>query len=229
MIGRSPNERRAMTKTLLATACIALALGGCADDERPAPSPGDGDNNGGDSAGGNWDGTCDPDFGAADACGGDPVGAWTISEACTNWDPASMLTDACPAATITSQSSSLSGTLSLVAGGTYTQNVTSTVDVEVNVPQACVITDCTITGNVVSGATGETVTCVSDGGTGCDCDAAFTDTVDDSGTWSTNDGVATINGGAGTEQFYYCVSGNAMIVRPITLVEEEDIAQVYTR
>lgn len=176
--------------------------------------------------GGTTDAVCQPDFGEADACGGDVSGSWTLQEVCTDFDPAQALNDlGCTGAEF--EVFEVSGTGELVVSeSNFARDLTYTVNGEGTIPGFCTLLSggCQGMGEDVEAFFGDEaevdVVCEdSEGGQGpqadCDCTIDGTYTQSASGTYSTDGGVITVSE---TEtQYYYCAdsSSNSLTLRAI--------------
>lgn len=108
-----------MTTRTLATAVLALAAAGF-------------------GCGAGSGGSC----GATQPCGGDPVGAWTITDGCSNRSVAAselmtIVGGPCPALTITSIEDQQSGTVTFNADLTFTASYSVTGSITAAVPASC--------------------------------------------------------------------------------------------
>ena len=111
------------------------------------------------------------------ACGGDPVGKWTLTEVCVTSGPEPFGGD-CEGVTIELLSVTTSGTHTFLADGTYLSEFGDASYLsETVIPAACLTSTC----EEVSGQT-----CVSDGAGGCVCTSTYEQPGGSSeGTWST--------------------------------------------
>jgi hypothetical protein len=126
------------------------------------------------------------------ACGGDLEGVWAYSGACvTVADAEAMFAAACPTADILMGSGTVDGTVTFSAT-MISREVTTTLDVTVNVPTECTMGfGCLLVGPVIeSMAMLDDVTCVdaASGRSGCDC------RILNSAPVSENDAYTTIGG-----------------------------------
>lgn len=184
------------------------------EDSGPAATPDGGmaaaDSGAGSVDAGPLDTTCDPAFGQADACGGDPVGTWTYVAGCADVvDAFDDLQQACPGAQITPTARTTGGTLTFLAAGTFTRSVQDTVAADFVIPPQCVIGGCGTIETVIETGGGQ-ATCTASGG-GCNCTASVVVNTNDSGSYATANGqiTATPNGGqAGA--YHYCVEGSVL-------------------
>lgn len=160
--------------------------------------------------------TCDPNFGAAQACGGNPVGNWTYRGACTSVNILMGLANFCGGMVqIQNQSETASGTLELTGtatAGDYLRDGTSLVQVALTVPTSCV-PNCNLFELTLEGGMGITATCQTSGSV-CDCRVERTVRVMDQGTYVVSGNVLTAFGSGGTTFDYdYCVSGNNLVYK----------------
>ena len=202
---------------------------GPADGDSDGPGDGDSDGPGdGDSDGPGDDPEllteCQEDFGAADACGGNPEGSWNLTDSCTDFDLEGALTQFCPQAAVSSFEYQSTGTL-VVLDGIFARTTEAELSAEISFPINCAIPvgGCDGVAAFLEGAyDGADVTCTTvplagggvGGGGNCECilDAELSET--SSGSYTTNDGIATVNG---DQDYYYCVdpSGSALMLRPV--------------
>lgn len=177
--------------------------------------------------------TCDPTFGAGQACGGTLAGTWTYVGGCV--DPAAILARVqllCPSATISNQAHSSGGTLTVDANGTITRNVSNTTTGDVHVPSACasIVGGCSgVEFAITSQFPSSTATCVA-AGADCDCAVATITTLNDTGTYTVNGGVVTVHSGGNTLEYYYCVSGNTLHYHGLaTNAFDDEVTYVLTK
>ena len=177
-------------------------------------------------------GTCDPLFGAGDACGGDLEGVWTLTNVCGDTSALEDgLQDACPTATVDVDVDA-SGTLTMSSTtiGTFQRDVSVTVTVTADIPATCaqIVGGCASVESILN--MGEvTVTCADAGGGACTCETSDAFDTDTSGAYTVSDGVVTI---VSTEMqtFYYCVDGDSLSAREFPAdAAEADYTQFYTR
>ena len=154
-----------------------------------------------------WSVGCGGDDGALEcgtaACGGDPVGTWTIADVCVTGGDF-VAPDECPEAT-GSNAFELSGTITFNDDETYEANVTSLVTGDFTIPASCLeglpITSC------ADLEQDEDTTCEGTPDTECSCSFTIENVDTDPGTWSTTGNQLDLDGeGAGD----YCVDGDAM-------------------
>jgi hypothetical protein len=146
-----------------------------------------------------------------DMCGGDAVGTWTITSSNLTVDvPKFDL--ACPTAAGTSSNIAASGTLTYNADLSYSDDVTITGNVTLDLPASCVSSglSCADLGShLVTAGVFEAATCAV-AGTGCTCTAVLPGQPStDVGTFTTAAGVLTetSTGSATGEGLAYCVKG----------------------
>ena len=165
----------------------------------------------------------DDDGGAAcedfAACGGDPVGSWTIEESCISgaeFDPG---IDGCPEATGSIDNFTISGSVDVEEGGTYTSNVTSSATVSFVIPVSC------LGGQTCADlAAAAEVECV-ESGDNCECEDTNEQTDNTSGTWAASGNTLTLD----EDPAEFCVDGNQMSVRPEVEAGAPVITLVLTR
>lgn len=165
-------------------------------------------------------GECNASMGPSDACGGDLVGNWSYVEACADPDVVmGAIKVVCPTASGSNFDISTSQTAKLNFTATdYDLEVKTDVAFDLNVPVICATTlgGCaTVQGLVESGFTTSglegTVSCTDNGGA-CDCAMAFAYDIQDAGTYTTADGIATLDNGF---EYYYCVADGKLKYSPV--------------
>jgi hypothetical protein len=152
-----------------------------------------------------------------DMCGGDAVGTWKITSSRLTVD-VPMLDPDCPTATGTSSDIAAAGTLMYNADLSYSDDVTITGNVTMNLPASCLSgASCADFGtNLVNEGVFKTATCAT-AGTGCMCMLAFPDqSSNDVGTYTTAAGVLTetSTGDATGDGLAYCVKGTTLTESP---------------
>ena len=151
-------------------AVLALAAAGCSDDQ-----------------------DIDCSF---EACGGDPVGAWTIDGACS--EPGGGLEE-CPGATIVT-SITYGGDWVFDADLTYRTDGVSLISLQGSFPISC------LTDQLSCEQIGEAgVTCRT-AGDRCDCNGVTSTPFERSGTWTALDGTLSLDGVA----WAYCRSAGSL-------------------
>lgn len=136
------------------------------------------------------------------ACGGDPVGTWTIQRIC----PASLTVPNCPVATLGPKNVTASGSFTFGADGTLSVNVTSTGTYEAAVPASCVLgSDCASIALSLTQMNAPLATCSDDGTGGCTCSSPVTPT-------QTGSGPYTIVGST-AGNMYFCVENDSLKLR----------------
>ena len=142
------------------------------------------------------------------ACGGNPVGTWTLAGACV--DAAALGLDNCPTASI---DVSATGTIDIKSDMTYTVDFTLGASIAATIPMSCLPQ-----GATCSALNGNSTSCTS---SGSNCMCTITDNTPnhstDSGTWSTsgNDLTVTKTGGGTPTVNAYCVNGNSLKIQLI--------------
>ncbi|MBK6686211.1 MAG: hypothetical protein IPG45_17190 [Deltaproteobacteria bacterium] len=160
--------------------------------------------------------TCDPNFGAGSACGGNPVGNWTYRAACTSANIFQSLATFCNGQIqFSNQAETASGTLELTGtatAGSFTRDGTSLVTVSVSVPTSCV-PNCGLLASTLEGVMGVSADCQTAGGI-CDCRVERSIRLADQGTYVVNGNVITAFGSGGTTFDYdYCVANNSLVYK----------------
>lgn len=111
-------------------------------------------------------------------CGGDPVGNWTVVEACA--DASGIQIPDCPSATVEVRDFSYAGTIAIESTGTVTSLFTRSVTLGAVLPDSCIGgATCAQIGAAMDG------TCVDAAG-GCDCELTRSGTVADESPWEVN-------------------------------------------
>jgi hypothetical protein len=155
-------------------------------------------------------------------CGGDIVGDWTVSEACTDSmaDTQALLSQLpCTGAKVESNSVKTTGTLSFGSDGAYSHALSSKVSATLLLPASClklgpVTLSCdqvTALPQAAAGLMFESLTCETAAG-GCRCSAALKlpDSMQ-SGTYTTSGTALSLRSGA-SQTSQYCVEGNTLHV-----------------
>lgn len=156
-----------------------------------------------------------------EACGGDPVGEWTIVEACIG----EFSIDACPEAEVDYSGVTQSGTVVVLDDGTYSTSIQTMGQATALIPRTC-----------FQGATCEQVSMGSDEldctgvGEDCDCTIDATSTDSENGTWTSSGNTLTTTASGGTpETVEYCVDGDSFKIHPEAGANEPDITIVMAR
>lgn len=163
--------------------------------------------------------TCNPTFGAGDACGGDPVGTWNYTAACV--DPIVFATaqQLCPFITSVQLSNTATGTLTLNEDLSFSRTATATFIYDVFVPAVCAqqIGGCPgVAGYIESNitATRRTANCSTQRNSDCNCTVLVEQVSNDSGTYTVDSANGIIV--ANALEYYYCVSGDDMLYKGTT-------------
>ena len=166
---------------------IAAALAGCGDDD------------------------VDCSF---EACGGDPVGVWTIDGACA---PTAGGGDGdCPGATIV-QSVSYSGSWTFDDDMTYTVDGQTLTSVQGSFPQSCL-------GQVASceDLADDGLTCETSGDR-CECNSLRSEPFEIAGTWTASGSTLTLDG----SPWSYCQQGSSL--KMLTGIDRGETVFVLSR
>ena len=132
-------------------------------------------------------------------CTGALVGTWFYTAACTD-DPLADYRGVCPTISTTMNNTTLSGRVDFTASS-VTRSITTTYSSVVNIPASCNTLGCaTIQSILPAGAT-----CVAAGG-GCDCTLSGNSTFNETGTWTSANGVITVTTPNTTRTFNSCVT-----------------------
>jgi hypothetical protein len=134
-----------------------------------------------------------------DACGGDPIGAWTIDGACA---PSTGVGDQCPGATVV-QSVSYSGSWSFDADMTYAVDGQTLSSVQGSFPRSCL-------GQVArcEDLADDGLTCRTSGDR-CECSSLETEPFEIAGTWTASGSELTLDGSS----WSYCQDGDSLKLR----------------
>jgi len=166
-------------------------------------------------------------------CGGDLVGAWTVTSSCLKMSGDLDMSKAgigCTAAPIMG-SLQVMGTWTADADGmSFSDTTTTSGSAHVIMPASCLevsgtSTTCDRVGPAVEGLGYTGVTCADNTDLGCDCDASVQqtggiglvsgDAALTSATYTTADNVLTTTDGRHTVTYSYCVSGNTLTLTPL--------------
>jgi hypothetical protein len=185
-------ENPNIAQTGLVMGALVMALAGCGGD----------DNKSG--------GAC----GAFTPCGGNVVGSWDVKDLCVQGKVA---VDGCPTATTNFDDIHGTGSMTFNADMTGMGSLTLSGSVKVTLPRSCAagVSCATVEAGLKAQLLSDKntpftgVTCTGDDP--CTCTYALKSTpMNDGGTYSTSGTVLT----QGTDQSYYCVSGNELRVKP---------------
>jgi hypothetical protein len=215
-----PNLTTGRSTARSASLALVLALASltsCGSDTGGASPDGGGTGGAGADSGGNG-GTCK----AVAACGGDLVGRWTITDNCVvaNAD----LNSVCAGATATLVYS-FNGGMTLNADLTYTQTGTSGGTVHYLLPSTCISgqTCAQVQANLSKpsssgagmGLNLSSVVCSSSAGGGCGCDGVIASApANETGTYTTANGILSTTHDGKTDAAKYCVEGATMRQMP---------------
>lgn len=184
---------------VLAVACDDSGTkdGAATGDTGATPTTGVGDDDDDDNGGVDVISCTDP----FQACGGDAVGAWTVTAVCEV--PVDDM--GCDGLTVEVTADRSSGTIDIEAGGTYSRSYDIDVDYTLQVPTSCLMgMSCSQLEAVSMGMLSD-CTDVTDG---CSCagSAAYTDIA--SGTWASEGTELVFDG---DDRYDYCVSGDQAV------------------
>ena len=169
-------------KTVLVAVGIAAALAGC----------------GGDDDDGNLN--CS-DF---SACGGDPVGEWTIVDACFDDVPAPEIEN-CAEATATVDDVVVTGSVEIRDDGSYATQIESSATIVITVPK-----DCLDGATCAELADAAGVDC-TDNGDACDCMQDSDDQDQETGSWEADGSTITLTNSDGdADEADFCVQGDVL-------------------
>lgn len=170
-------------------------------------------------------------------CGGDAVGTWAVA-ACEltltgNVDLTGLgLANDCMSTPLTSGSMDVTGTLAFVAGGTFTDNTTTTGEAVFELPPPCLelsgtTTTCEMIARPISSVGFSMLTCVDNAMTmGCTCSAtiqqsgglafvSFDPAM--SGTYTSMNSALTMSAFGMNVEYSYCVAGSTLTMTPATV------------
>jgi hypothetical protein len=167
------------------------------------------------------------------ACGGDIVGAWTVSSACMKIsgevDLSGLGTD-CKSSPVTG-TLTVTGTFTVNADGTFTDETTTTGEEILDLPQTCLtlsgtVSTCARIGGPLKSVGYKKVTCVdkaTGAGTGCDCVAQVeqtgglgmvSGTPATTGNYTTADNTLSLSDGIREALYPYCVAAPTLTLSP---------------
>lgn len=165
--------------------CLLAALGGCGGDD---------------------DGNLD--CGDYSACGGDPVGEWTVVDACIDGAPDPEI-DGCPDATATIDDVVVDGTVMVRDDGSYATNVDIAATVVITVPLSC------LQGGTCADLSQAAGVPCNENGDACDCMSHSDSSDQESGTWEVNGSTLTLTDSAGDpSDASFCVQGDVLKAQP---------------
>ena len=141
-------------------------------------------------------------------CGGDVVGTWNIETTCGWDDLPNFFDDMCDGATMVVNSGSTTGTRTFEDDNTYTADLTSMLDFDVNIDtMTCFGIDCAGFETLLNMEPTLTSTCTDDGGGACDCAITSMSSGTADGTWATMDNDLTITVDGESAVLEYCSTG----------------------
>lgn len=132
-------------------------------------------------------------------CNGTLPGTWFYTAACTD-DPLVDYRGICPTISTTTNNTTLSGRIDFTASS-VTRSVTTTYSSVVNIPTSCNTLGCATIQSILPAGT----SCVAAGG-GCDCTISGNSTFNETGTWTSANGVITVTTPTTTRTFDSCVT-----------------------
>lgn len=170
---------------------------------------------------------CNPTFGAAEACGGSPVGTWEIDNVCTDVDLTEQISSFCAGTTVSRLDVRTSGTV-VYTETTYSTDVSGFAEVDLTVPTSlCTLGGCDFLASQIESNLGDAqATCAPGAAGACDCTVRLTLSVVESGTYVANSasGVITYDNG---DTVHYCIDNGALIQREFGDGVEFEITQVF--
>jgi hypothetical protein len=187
-------------KTCLLAACLAAILAGCGGDD---------------------DGNLD--CSQFSACGGNPVGEWTVIDACFDDLPMPEI-DNCPEASASVEGVVVTGSVDIRDDGSYATQVDSSGTVVITVPLSC------LNGGTcaqLSQAAG--VPCTTNGDA-CDCENELDDQSQETGSWEVDGSTITLTDSDGNaDDADFCVQGDVLKAQSQEDADSAVITFVMTR
>jgi hypothetical protein len=208
------------------------ATGGSSSSGGNAPSTGGQQSTGGSSSTGGGNGSC-----SNTPCGGDLVGIWTVTSSCLTVSGDVDMSPAyidCASGPISAGTLQVSGTFTVNADTTFSDETATTGNVDFSLPDQCLSvsgtrTTCDGLGRSIVPSLGyaSDSSCQDAAGGGCTCHAPVAQTDIGkmgivsampltSGNYSTSGSVVTLTDGFETTSYSYCVSGNTLTLTPQT-------------
>lgn len=143
-------------------------------------------------------------------CGGNLEGTWNLKQQCIDVDSPSSVTSACSGATAHGSNLVMHGTVTYVADGTYSENITLSGDIVVTIPPSCLtqngVTMTCAQLNQSMSQQGTPVTCSDANGGGCSCTMPVpAGQTTESGTYTIAGHVLTTAHEGQSDQTDYCV------------------------
>lgn len=159
---------------------------------------------------------CTPDIDPATACGGDLTGTWRFIDLCGLPKDLTNFLMTCPAARITENSHTVTGSVAWYATQNYAWTLRDDLAIALEVPVDCTTSSggCEAFGLLVTIAAMQQVTCMQEGQL-CNCfSIAMREDVQD-GIWDAVDGTVTTtrSDDGKRRQYYYCVDGDRALLR----------------
>jgi hypothetical protein len=179
-------------------------------------------NNATNNTNGNVAPACNPAFAEADACGGDPVGTWTIVDACDDYNVAATVQALCPTATVGEIEGTITGTLTVTATN-WDYAASGTLSTTIMIPGVCAAQAQGCAG--VQTLLGQIGTATCTGNASCECDVSVDIANGSTGTYTVSGGVATVDG---AEEWYFCSEDGGMSLRRKVTTGNEEPNPTYT-
>jgi hypothetical protein len=158
--------------------------------------------------GGTGEPSCDP---VPQACGGDPVGVWTIDASCGYGEPPGGFFGDCAGAVETSELN-VTGTRTFSEDSTVTTEIVfeGTVNVQLDA-QSCFDVDCDgFQALLLGDFMAHQATCEASNEGTCDCTVVYRDEFSDSGTWEVSGDVVTVSLPGYTAAYPFCREGDRL-------------------
>lgn len=165
--------------------CLVVAMGGCGGDD---------------------DGNLD--CGDFSACGGDPVGDWSVVDACVDRAPDPEIEN-CPDASASIGDVVVDGTVMVRDDGSYATDVDISGTVVISVPLSC------LQGGTCADLSQAAGVPCTDNGDACDCTGDFDDSTQETGTWEVTGSTLTLtDSGGDSSDASFCVQGDVLKAQP---------------
>lgn len=171
---------------------------------------------------------CVATFGMTEACGGAIAGGWTYRNGCSDVDFLAEVRRACNAIQVSNQVTTTSGNVEFRGDMTFTRLVNTEVSAELVVPQICavVVGGCAGVEGFIEQNANATATCTGAGD--CDCEVSIRITTDDTGTYTTQNGVLTARVNNTDYAYWYCVEQGTLRYRGQMGIANDDDVFTFT-
>lgn len=176
--------------------------------------------------------TCEPAFGAAQACGGSVLGAWSYRAGCSDQDLFAEARALCPALAVANQTIAASGTLTF-ASTTFDRVGTASVSADLTVPASCAAAagGCAgVKSAIESSRAGTTATCSAAAAGACACATTVPIGSNDSGPYVVvGSQITTDPGTASARSFHLCAQPGSLVYRGMNADADGKVTFVLTR